>query len=52
MAIFCMLIGFIPAMVTAVTTESYLTFIDYASMTLGISIGGLILEWREAHGHN
>ena len=46
------LLGCLPAFHTAITTGSYLTFIDYASMTLGFSIGGLILELEKAHGNN
>lgn len=52
MAILCMLIGCIPAFHTAITTDSYLTLIDYASLILGFSVGGLILELDEAHDNN
>ena len=46
------ILGCLPAFHTAITTGSYLTFIDYASMVLGLSIGGLVLELEKAHGNN
>ena len=46
------ILGCLPALHTAITTGSYLTFIDYASLVLGLSIGGLMLELKEAHENN
>ena len=46
------ILGCLPAFHTAITTGSYLTFIDYVSMTLGFSIGGLMLELEKAHENN
>ena len=46
------LLGCLPAFHTAITTGSYLTFIDYTSLVFGFSIGGLALELEKAHENN
>lgn len=46
------LLGCLPAFHTAITTGSYLTFIDYTSIVFGFSIGGLALELEKAHENN
>lgn len=46
------LLGCLPAFYTAITTGSYLTFIDYTSLVFGFSIGGLTLELERAHENN
>lgn len=42
-------VGFLPAYSTAMTTDGYLTFIDYVSVFLGFFIGGLLMELRYEH---
>lgn len=42
-------VGFIPAMVTAATTDSYLTFMDYFSVLCGFVVGVGIAELRYEH---
>ena len=49
MGLMVLAVGFIPAYSTAITSDGYLTFIDYASVVMGFCVGGLLMELRYEH---
>lgn len=49
-ALLIIVIGFVPAFITAGTTNTMLNFIDYASALMGFLIGCTVMEVRsEVH---
>ena len=47
-----LVIGFLPAMNTAITTDGYLNFIDYMSVLCGFGLCCFLMEMDDARNYN